>query len=325
MASWNKDRPDGAEAWDLGDDRIRDNFDFSEQALQALSTFAINPANPTDRIANKLLFGNTASRPVTTVAAQTGIFYCDTQALRVYLCTDGATNVWIEPFSSTDFFTVVSTLTAATANIAALQVSSSALFLSGITMGAGLFSMATTGRTQSVPPGENWLLEGASAMRPHLHAAARHRLTGSDGAWVAALDALGGLIGGVHTNVNTTPAVLGAAYSSHASLTRNFTGRGSATSKVLAIAQALVTGDSADTITCRVAMDGAASAFAPVCQRDVSAADVELLTVIDWFPGISAASHTFAVQLKRILQTPDHNESRLIVIDLGNQLIEGGI
>jgi hypothetical protein len=95
MATWDKNRPASAEAWNIADGRIRDNFDFLEQSLKLVSTFAINPSDPTNLPAIKVSFGVLASRPVTTVAAQTGMLYFATDTFQIFLCTVGASNTWI--------------------------------------------------------------------------------------------------------------------------------------------------------------------------------------------------------------------------------------
>lgn len=329
MPDWDKDRPDGGVAWNLGDNDIRNNNDFLEQYLQAVGTFALNPANPTDRAATKVLQGLVASRPVTTVAAQTGIIYFanDAGAWRLFVCTDGATNTWIE-LSKVNALTVGGLLTLS----AGMTASGTSTFngavqaTAGVTLlSAGNLTLAT-GRKIEGPAGESWLRESGVNMSPFTHASARHRLTGSDGAWVGALDALGGLINGVHSGSSAAVTGLTNAFVSFASVTRNFTGRGSATSKVLALGIVRVSA-AANEVEIRIAADGAASAFANTVRYKSpsgTAGDTDIV-VFDWFTGLSAASHTFAVQAQYTVAGGAHQSSKLLILDLGNQTIEGGV
>lgn len=187
MPTWSYARPLGTAAWNIGGAAVRDNFQFLEQALQKISTFAINASDPLDRIGTKILYGATGARPATTSAAQEGLLYFDTSTSRLYLCTGGVGNLWIELEAFNDL-TVAGTLTVGgTTSLAGVTVNGGLLALGGITVGAGNLTIGT-GRKIDLPnPGEAVFRLGTDSMSVHAHGA-RHRPGHTDGAWTTPND-----------------------------------------------------------------------------------------------------------------------------------------
>lgn len=186
MPSWDANRPDANEKWNVGDGRIRDNFSYLQDALQIISTFANNPANPTDGMLGKFAFGNLASRPVMTLAAQTGAVYMTTDTAQLFRCSNGATNSWTEIHLFGEAVTFAAAVTAQTT----FTVTGASLLAALTTLGLLTIQASAvlpSGRTLTVPIGENWLTNGTTAFNPHSHGA-RHRPGATDGAWTAAND-----------------------------------------------------------------------------------------------------------------------------------------
>jgi hypothetical protein len=103
-----------------------------------------------------------ASRPTFSSANDTGHVYLATDQGRVYFCTDGALNTWVE----------ITAFGAAVAMAGLLTLSA------GLTLSGGNLDMSSAGR-RLIVPAEAWLREGATDIRPHAHAA-RHLVLGGD-------------------------------------------------------------------------------------------------------------------------------------------------
>lgn len=169
MATWDKDRPDGSEAFNLGDDKIRDNFDYLEQALQTVSSFANNPSDPTD-IA--LTGGNArinvgTTRPTTSTAEETGIVFYDTADGTMEICTNGVGNTWVNITQLVSAVTMASTLAV-----------TGALTASGIINANAGIHIPTT-KTIEGTSGEDFLANEVEAINPMVHGS-RHDVGGDD-------------------------------------------------------------------------------------------------------------------------------------------------
>lgn len=259
MPSWNKDRPDANEAWNIGDGRIRDNFAFLESALQIISTFAKNPADPTIGMYGKFAHGNAVDRPVMTTADQTGVIYFAQDTTQLFVCANGVGNIWTEIHRFAEAVTFTQQITAGNGILVtggnvitlAMTVAGALSIAAGATLAAA--------QTLTVPAG-NWLVDASGAMNVHGHGA-RHRPGGTDGAWTSPSDFVpyslqriiasttllhGGNI--INTGGSVFAQAFGAAGDAKCSVTINTTGRPT-TSRGLLLAEA----------TCRKGAGGGAS------------------------------------------------------------------
>lgn len=189
MTDWLAARPDANEAWNIGDGRIRTNFAFLEAALQQISTFAINPANPTDRMIGRVIAGNLVDRPVMTLTQQTGAIFYAQDTTQVFICVNGIGNLWGElgKFGGPVIFGGgVSFIAAVTFNTAIITAAITALGL--IQAVAGM--TVSGGATILGPSAQQWLVNNAGTpqtMDPLKHGG-RHQPGGTDGVWAVQND-----------------------------------------------------------------------------------------------------------------------------------------
>lgn len=203
----------------------------------------------------------------------------------------------------------------------ALVFSQGIVFTGLATLNGGMLLPA--GEVITVPSAEDWLTDGSDAHNPRLHAAARHHMTGADGAWVDAKDPLSGIINEAVQDDTDLDAVLDddPVFTTLLTRVRDFTGRGSASS-VLVLAQAgFKHGAGFGTAKCRIQMDAAniSKEIGMFVSNSVSNA-IGGGMLFALATGVAAASHTFTLQAATTFagaNRTDMDTCEMAIIDLG--------
>ena len=252
----------------------------------------------------ELTTGTLASTYSLSKARNTGIQVIDKRVGRCWFCWDGAADGWIE----------LSKLGGA------LQLAG-ALTVAGLSTLSGDVQMATTKKLKVIA-GESFIQDSAAvSLNPYIHAATRHQITGSEGAWVRALDPLRGLlVGAPKTASSTTQSALTGSFVTKVSTTYNLTGR-TQNSRIGLLAICIIIlliGGALTVAEARLTVNGAASALGPIAKIGIhNTAGLLLNTgfLFDLFDVAPTTNFTYALQVR------DPNASGLMGFDSGYLLL----
>ena len=251
--------------------------------------------------ATELTTGTLAATYSQSNPRNTGIVVVDSQVKRIWYCIDGATDQWIEQGKLGDVLNVVGEL-----------------------LLDDDLRMATTKKIK-VPSAESFLEDlavPATTMNPFTHGAARHQVTGSEGAWVRALDPLRGLLVGVKPIVNTNGAALTGSFVAYVSGNYNLTGRTQA-SRIVMLALLNVRNDANFQWEgeARLTVNGAVSASNPLATIGQTRQDFGpnpgSQVLFDVFDVASGTNHAYALEVRETEGNGQFVSGYLYLFDFG--------
>jgi len=258
----------------------------------------------------ELTTGTLASTYSLSKARNTGIVVVDKPVGRVWYCWDGAADGWIEASKIGGALTVLGALT-----------------VGGDATLSGHVQMATTKKLKVIA-GESFIQDsGAVLLNPFVHAATRHQITGSEGAWVGALDRVRGLlVAPPKTGSSVTTSALTDSFVTKVSLTYNLTGR-TQNSRILLAALCNLRNEVLSTTVgnkgeVRVTVNGAASALNPIAHVGWGGSTFETISpgfIVDSFDVAAGTNFIYAIQARTLnVALPiDFFSGYLLLLDFG--------